>query len=323
MSENMPENMPLSGSPQMRSLEIPEGLDGERVDSALARALGLSRTMVAQAAERGGIFVNGKPVDKSARLTAGDFIEIEIVNGSRRSFELDAIDLPELGILYSDDDIVVIDKPMGVAAHPSVGWSGPTVVGILTARGVSLSHLAPPERSGIVHRLDVGTSGLMVVAKSDRAYVSLKEQFRARNVRKIYHAIVQGHPDPVRGTIDAPIDRHPRDEFKFAVVADGKPSITHYQTLESFAGATLVEIELETGRTHQIRVHFAALRHPLIGDLMYGADPIFAKTLGLTRQWLHAHQLTFAHPADGQERSFTSEYPSDLAAALASLRNRS
>jgi 23S rRNA pseudouridine1911/1915/1917 synthase len=163
----------------------------------------------------------------------------------------------------------------------------------------------------------------MVVAKSDRAYLSLKEQFRSRTVKKTYHAIVQGHPDPTRGTIDAPIDRHPRDEFKFAVVADGKPSITHYQTLESFAGATLVEIELETGRTHQIRVHFAALRHPLIGDLMYGADPVFAKALGLTRQWLHAHRLTFLHPADGQERSYISAYPADLEAALASLRSQS
>ena len=304
-------------------MEIPEGLDGERVDAALARALGLSRTMVAAAAERGGIFVNGKRVDKSARLAAGDLIEIEIIQEGSRGVELDTADIPELHIVHSDEDILVIDKPLGVAAHPSIGWIGPTVVGVLTARGVSLSQLAPSERAGIVHRLDVGTSGLMVVAKSDRAYISLKEQFRSRQVRKIYHAIVQGHPDPTRGTIDAPIDRHPRDEFKFAVVADGKPSITHYQTLESFAGATLVEVELETGRTHQIRVHFAALRHPLVGDLMYGADPAFAKSLGLTRQWLHAHQLTFTHPGSGQEASFISAYPADLASALASLRNPS
>lgn len=304
-------------------MEIPEGLDGERVDAALARALGLSRTMVAAAAERGGIFVNGKRVDKSARLAAGDLIEIEIIQESARGVELDTADIPELHIVHSDEDILVIDKPLGVAAHPSIGWIGPTVVGVLTARGVSLSQLAPSERAGIVHRLDVGTSGLMVIAKSDRAYISLKEQFRSRQVRKIYHAIVQGHPDPTRGTIDAPIDRHPRDEFKFAVVADGKPSITHYQTLESFAGATLVEVELETGRTHQIRVHFAALRHPLVGDLMYGADPAFAKSLGLTRQWLHAHQLTFTHPSTGQEVSFVSTYPADLASALASLRNPS
>lgn len=312
----------MSQTGAIRTLEIPEGLDGERVDVALARALGFSRTMIATAAERGNILVNGKPVDKSARLGAGDLIEIEIVQEVDRGAKIEVVDLDELQIIYSDDDVLVIDKPLGVAAHPSVGWSGPTVVGILMARGVTLSHLAPPERVGIVHRLDVGTSGLMVVAKSDRAYLSLKEQFRSRTVKKTYHAIVQGHPDPTRGTIDAPIDRHPRDEFKFAVVADGKPSITHYQTLESFAGATLVEIELETGRTHQIRVHFAALRHPLIGDLMYGADPVFAKSLGLTRQWLHAHRLTFLHPADGQERSYISAYPADLEAALASLRSQ-
>ncbi|MFM8254407.1 MAG: RluA family pseudouridine synthase [Actinomycetota bacterium] len=313
----------MSQTGAIRTLEIPEGLDGERVDVALARALGFSRTMIATAAERGNILVNGKPVDKSARLGAGDLIEIEIVQEVDRGAKIEVVDLDELQIIYSDDDVLVIDKPLGVAAHPSVGWSGPTVVGILMARGITLSHLAPPERAGIVHRLDVGTSGLMVVAKSDRAYLSLKEQFRSRTVKKTYHAIVQGHPDPTRGTIDAPIDRHPRDEFKFAVVADGKPSITHYQTLESFAGATLVEIELETGRTHQIRVHFAALRHPLIGDLMYGADPVFAKALGLTRQWLHAHRLTFLHPADGQEGSYISAYPADLEAALASLRSQS
>lgn len=313
----------MSDTKQIRTLEIPEGLDGERVDVALARALGFSRTMIAAAAERGGIFVNGKQVDKSARLAAGDLIEIEIVQNVDRGPNIDVADFADLKVIYSDDDLLVIDKPLGVAAHPSIGWSGPTVVGILMARGVELSHLAPSERAGIVHRLDVGTSGLMVVAKSDRAYQSLKEQFRSRTVKKIYHAIVQGHPDPTRGTIDAPIDRHPRDEFKFAVVADGKPSITHYKTLESFAGASLVEVELETGRTHQIRVHFAALRHPLVGDLMYGADPIFAKSLDLSRQWLHAARLTFSHPADGQDRSFTSPYPPDLEAALASLRNAS
>lgn len=310
----------MSTTNQVRTLEIPEGLDGERVDVALARALGFSRTMIAAAAERGGIIVNGKQVDKSARLVAGDLIEIEIIHDANKGPQIDVADLADLQVIYSDEDLLVIDKPLGVAAHPSVGWSGPTVVGILLARGITLSNLAPAERAGIVHRLDVGTTGLMVVAKSDRAYQSLKEQFRSRTVKKIYHAVVQGHPDPTRGTIDAPIDRHPRDEFKFAVVADGKPSITHYQTLESFAGATLVEVELETGRTHQIRVHFAALRHPLVGDLMYGADPVFAKSLGLTRQWLHASRLTFIHPADGQERTYTSAYPADLASALASLR---
>jgi 23S rRNA pseudouridine1911/1915/1917 synthase len=231
-----------------------------------------------------------------------------------------ATDVSELEIIYEDSDLLIIDKPIGVAAHPSVGWTGPTIVGVLASRGVALSTSGPAERQGIVHRLDVGTTGLMVVAKSENAYSSLKEQFRAREVSKIYHAVVQGHPDPTRGTIDAPINRHPREEFKFAVVADGKPSITHYETVEAFPGATLVEIELETGRTHQIRVHFAALRHPLVGDLMYGADPTLASRLGLSRQWLHAVRLNFTHPASGESVTFTSKYPADLEAALGLLR---
>jgi len=168
-----------------------------------------------------------------------------------------------------------------------------------------------------VHRLDVGTSGLMVVACSDRAYRSLKAQFRDRTVEKVYHALVQGHPDPSSGTIDAPIGRHPHADHKFAVVAHGKPSITHYDTLEAFPHASLVEVHLETGRTHQIRVHAAAIRHPCCGDLLYGADPVLAQRLGLHRQWLHAHRLEFDHPGTGERVSFTSEYPNDLQDALA------
>ena len=156
----------------------------------------------------------------------------------------------------------------------------------------------------------------MVVAKSEHAYTVLKRAFKERTVDKGYHALVQGHPDPIDGTIDAPIDRHPKHDYKFAVVAGGRPSVTHYETLEAFRAASLVDIRLETGRTHQIRVHFSALRHPCVGDLTYGADPVLAKRLGLTRQWLHARRLGFDHPADGRWVEFTSEYPDDLRAAL-------
>jgi len=305
---------------EVRSISAPEGVDGERLDSAVARMLGFSRTTVAEMAENGAISINGREVNKSHRVSAGDLIEVVISTVVRVPLEVIATDVPELEIIYEDSDLLIIDKPMGVAAHPSVGWTGPTIVGVLASRGVALSTSGPAERQGIVHRLDVGTTGLMVVAKSENAYSSLKEQFRAREVSKIYHAVVQGHPDPSRGTIDAPINRHPREEFKFAVVADGKPSITHYETVEGFPGATLVEIELETGRTHQIRVHFAALRHPLVGDLMYGADPTLASRLGLTRQWLHAVRLNFTHPASGESVTFTSKYPDDLEAALGLLR---
>ena len=163
----------------------------------------------------------------------------------------------------------------------------------------------------------------MVVAKSEHAYSVLKRAFKERTVSKGYHALVQGHPDPTRGTIDAPIDRHPRYDYKFAVVTGGKPSITHYEVIEAFRAASLVDVQLETGRTHQIRVHFSAMRHPCVGDLTYGADPVLARRLGLTRQWLHARTLGFAHPADGRWVEFTSEYPADLAAALDILRAES
>ncbi len=223
-------------------------------------------------------------------------------------------------IVYDDDDVIVVDKPVGVAAHPSPGWTGATVLGGLAGAGFRVSTSGSAERQGIVHRLDVGTSGLMVVAKSDRAYTSLKRAFKDREVEKIYHAMVQGHPDPLTGTVDAPIDRHPSSDWKWAVVANGKPSITHYDTLEAHRAASLLEIRLETGRTHQIRVHMAALRHPCVGDLTYGADPTLAARLGLTRQWLHAVRLGFEHPSSGERVLFTSEYPDDLAQSLAALR---
>jgi 23S rRNA pseudouridine1911/1915/1917 synthase len=221
-----------------------------------------------------------------------------------------------MSIVYDDDDIVVVDKPVGVAAHPSPGWSGPTVVGGLAGAGFRVSTSGAAERQGVVHRLDVGTSGLMVVAKSERAYTVLKRQFRTRTVDKVYHALVQGHPDPSRGTIDAPIDRHPGHDARWAVVAGGRPSVTHYDTLEAFPAASLLEIHLETGRTHQIRVHMSALRHPCVGDLAYGADPTLAARLGLQRQWLHAVRLGFEHPDTGEHVEFESPYPADLKHAL-------
>src|SRR6202000_1499833 len=188
------------------------------------------------------------------------------------------------------------DKPVCVAPPPSPGWTGPPVVGGLAAAGITLATSGAAERQGVVHRLDAGTTGVMVVAKSEHASTVLKRAFKERTVDKRYSALVQGHPDPTSGTIDAPIDRHPSADYKFAVVAGGRPSVTHYETVEAFRAATLLDIHLETGRTHQIRVHMAAVRHPCAGDLTYGADPVLAKHLGLTRQWLHARQLGFAHP---------------------------
>ncbi|MBE7698956.1 RluA family pseudouridine synthase [Oerskovia sp. Sa1BUA8] len=306
---------------QVRSLPVPDGLAGERVDAALARLLGLSRTRAAEVAAAGGVRVDGREVGKSDRLVAGAWLEVEIPDEPEASTpQIVAEPVPGMKIVYDDDDVVVIDKPVGVAAHPSPGWTGPTVVGALIAAGYRISTSGAAERQGIVHRLDVGTSGLMVVAKSELAYSVLKRAFKERTVEKVYHALVQGHPEPTTGTIDAPIGRHPSADYKFAVTAEGKPSVTHYEVLEMLPAASLVEVHLETGRTHQIRVHFSALRHPCVGDLTYGADPVLAKKVGLTRQWLHAVQLGFEHPATGQWTQVTSEYPEDLARALEVVR---
>lgn len=307
--------------PEVRTLPVPDGLVGERVDAALSRMLGLSRTRAAELAEAGRIRLDGVEIGKSARLTADSWLEIELADPTPApSTSVVAHDVPELRVAYEDDDVVVVDKPVGVAAHPSPGWTGPTVVGVLAARGYRISTSGAAERQGVVHRLDVGTSGLMVVAKSEHAYTVLKRAFKERTVEKVYHALAQGHPEPTTGTIDAPIGRHPGQDWKFAVVADGKPSVTHYEVLEMLPAASLCEVHLETGRTHQIRVHFAALRHPLVGDLTYGADPALAQRVTLTRQWLHAVRLGFHHPADGRWLEIVSEYPADLEHALETLR---
>jgi 23S rRNA pseudouridine1911/1915/1917 synthase len=303
---------------ESRSLPVPDGLAGERVDAGIARMLGFSRSFAADIAEGGGVTMDGITLGKSDRLVAGAWLAVEWQ--PREAPIVVPIAVPDLSVVYDDDDLVVIDKPVGVAAHPSVGWEGPTVLGALAAAGFRISTSGAQERAGIVHRLDAGTSGLMVVAKSERAYTELKRQFHDREVSKIYHAVVQGHPDPSAGTIDAPIGRHPGSSWKFAVTSDGKPSVTHYETLEAFPAASLLEVRLESGRTHQIRVHMAAQRHPCVGDAMYGADPVLSARLGLARQWLHAKRLGFRHPGTGEYVEFESQYPGDLQHALDVLR---
>jgi len=303
---------------ELRTLSVPEGVAGERIDSALTRVLGLSRTAVVKLLEDGDITTGGKAMPKSDRVTAGQIIDV-LMPAPINTDPIPLTPLEGLTIVYDDQDIVVIDKPIGCAAHPSPGWTGPTVVGALMAAGYSISTSGPAERQGIVHRLDVGTSGLMIVAKSDKAFHVLKDAFRNRTVDKIYHAMVQGHMDPTTGTIDAPIDRHPKEDHRFAVMATGKESITHYEVIEFYRGVSMVKIELETGRTHQIRVHFSALHHPLVGDTTYGADPVLAKSLQMSRPWLHAAELRFAHPVTGQALNFHAPYPADLTRSLALL----
>ena len=300
---------------EVKNLSIPEGLNQERVDAALSRLLGLSRNVIVGLIDAGEVSKSGKVVGKSDRVIAGDQLEI-LLPAVKGEAKLTATPIDGLKVVFDDDYLIVINKPVGIAAHPSPGWKGATVVGAIFAAGYQLATSGAAERQGVVHRLDVGTSGLMVVAKNEISYAHLKDQFRQRTVSKVYHALVQGHMDPTVGTIDAPIDRHPREDYRFAVVANGKPSITHYKTLEVFPAVTSLEIELETGRTHQIRVHFSALHHPLVGDLTYGADPALATRLGISRPWLHAKELGFTHPASGERLSFTADYPEDLTRSL-------
>lgn len=304
---------------ESRLLPVPDGLAGERVDAGLAKLLGLSRSVCAEMITDGLVSQNGKVVSKSDRLMPEAYLEVTLPQPKNR-LEIVPVEVEDFKIIYQDEDIIVIDKPAGVASHPSVGWDGPTVPGALLALGIQIATSGAQERQGIVQRLDVGTSGLMTLAKSEVAYSRLKQAFRDRTVHKVYHAIIQGLADPLAGTFDAPIGRHPKAEFKFAVMNDGKHSVTHYETLEAFPSASLVEVVLETGRTHQIRVHFSAFRHPLVGDSMYGADPKLAAKVQLDRQWLHAKKLSFVHPTKGENVEFESEYPAELVKALDILR---
>lgn len=301
-----------------RFLPVPDGLAGERVDTALSRMLGISRSRAGELAAAGYVLSGGRVLGKSDRLMAGSMLDVTLPE--ERPVEVVPTPVEHFEILYQDADIIVIDKPVGVAAHASPGWKGPTVLGALLAAGYPITTSGAAERQGIVQRLDVGTSGVMVVAQSETAYSVLKQAFRDRSPTKVYHALVQGHPDPLRGTIDAPIGRHPGSDWKMAVVADGRASVTHYEMLEMMPSASLLEIHLETGRTHQIRVHLAAIGHPCVGDLTYGADPRLARRTGLTRQWLHAVSLTFTHPRSGRLVTFRSAYPPDLLRALETLR---
>ena len=310
----------MSTAAEHRTLPIPDGMAGERIDAALARMFGLSRTRAADLIAEGLVLIDGAAVSKSERVVPGALLEVTIPSA------VDPLEVvPEIvegiKIVHDDEAIVVIDKPVGVAVHPSPGWTGPTVVGHLKAAGFRISTSGAKEREGIVQRLDVGTSGLMVIAKSEHAYSVLKNAFRNRTPTKVYHALVQGHPDPLEGTVEAPIGRHPKHDYKMAVMADGRHSVTHYETLEAHRFASLLEIHLETGRTHQIRVHMSALKHPCVGDLTYGADPALARRVGLERQWLHAVRLGFEHPSTGEYVEFESTYPEDLQRALDVIRD--
>ena len=300
---------------------VPDALAGQRVDVVASRVTGHSRSRVAELIAAGGMLLDGETVKRASQIvTAGAMLELVTDPRPTRVVARPRL-VGGLEIIHEDRDIVVVDKPAGVAAHPSLGWEGPSVPEHLAAAGIAIATSGAPERQGVVSRLDVGTSGLMVLARSERAYSVLKQAFRDKAVDKTYQALVQGHPDPFSGTIDAPIGRHPGHEWKMAIVEGGRESVTHYETLEAHRAATLVEVRLETGRTHQIRVHFAAIGHPCCGDPLYGSDPALAGRLGLDRQWLHATHLAFEHPLEGNRVEFESRPPQDLEHALREVRS--
>jgi 23S rRNA pseudouridine1911/1915/1917 synthase len=301
-----------------RVVPAPDALVGKRFDVAVGKMLGISRAQAALLVETNQARVLNRDMHKSSTLLYGDTVEFDI---AQEDHILEPI-ASDMEIVYEDDDIVIVDKPVGVAAHTSAGWTGPTVLGSLLDRGVHITSLGAAGRRGIVSRLDVGTSGLMLVCKSDFAYKEMRRQFATHEVVKIYHALVQGNLKDDKATIDAPIGRAKASDFRFTITPIGKEAITHWDVLERFGEATLVSVNLETGRTHQIRVHFSSIGHPLAGDPMYGANPVFSAELGLQRQWLHAMKLEFRHPRTKLWTTVTSHYPADLRHALEILQTK-
>ena len=297
----------------------------QRLDQYLASQIAeVSRARVQQLIERGEVLVNGAAAKASLRLKGEERITI---TGPPQAPPLRALaeEIP-LDIVYEDDDLAIVNKPAGMMVHAGAGATDDarnrgTLVNALLHHFQALSGIGGELRPGIVHRLDRSSSGLMVVAKNDEAHRQLAKQFSARQVHKTYLALVHGWPKQDRGTVQSAIGRHTQKRTRMTTRGfGGRDAVTHYlvkRKIDSPYGKfALLEVKIETGRTHQIRVHMTAVRHPCCGDLLYGADPVLASRLGLTRQWLHAVRLSFAHPATGAEVTFESAYPEDLARAL-------
>jgi 23S rRNA pseudouridine1911/1915/1917 synthase len=290
---------------------IPVELAGLRLDQALARLMpGESRTRLARLIEAGHVRVDGEAASVRLKLKSGEAVEVELVpRPAETAYRPEAM---ELAVLHEDEDVLVIDKPAGLVVHPGSGnWDG-TLLNALLHHAPGAEHLP---RAGIVHRLDKDTSGLLVVAKNEVAQQALVRQLQARTVKRTYLAVVRGRIAKP-GKVDAPIGRHPVHRTKMAVVESGKPAVTHYRVREAFAAHTLLECDLETGRTHQIRVHLASIGHPLEGDPAYaGRGPRL-----LERQALHAWKLAFTHPRTGELARFEAQVPADLRGLLDALR---
>ncbi len=298
---------------------VPEALGGERLDRVVAIVADASRAEVTRWISSGRVSIDGTAVtDRSMRVTAG--MQLGIDQPERIEQRPRGAPDVRFAVVHSDDDVIVVDKPAGLVVHPGHGHPGGTLVNGLLARYPEVARVGDPQRPGIVHRLDRGTSGLLVVARSERSHRALVDALARHEVRRSYLAVVLGHPESGRGLIDAPIGRSPSHATRMAVVSGGRAARTRYEVLERFTRprrAALLRFDLETGRTHQIRVHGAAIGHPVLGDSTYGGG---TSTVGLARPFLHAAALAFVHPGSGEELSFESELPEDLTAVLATFQ---
>lgn len=310
---------PGPGSVEGRSIVVPAALAGERVDRVVAMLTGLARAEVAALVEAGAVRVGGRAVpSRSRRLVEGDRVEVDVPQPV-------GLGPPQpnpgvaVVVVVEDDDVVVVDKPAGLVVHPGAGHTGDTLVNGLLARYPELAGVGDPARPGIVHRLDAGTSGLLAVAHTPRAYDTLVAQLASRTVERYYDALVLGSVESPSGLVDAPIGRSAVDPTRMAVVSDGRQARTRYEVRARYASpvpTTLLACRLETGRTHQIRVHLAAIGHPVVGDARYGGD---RPALAAGRPFLHAAHLAFAHPVSGERIEAFSPLPDDLLALLDGL----
>lgn len=298
---------------------LPAALAGERLDRVVALIADVSRTAAATAVRAGAVRVDGEVATSGkVRLDTGAVVEIDPAAFPRTALPVGEAGV-RFGVVHADAGVIVVDKPAGLVVHPGAGRATGTLVNGLLHRFPELAGVGDPLRPGIVHRLDAGSSGLLVVARTGAAHDALVGQFASRRAGRRYDAVVWGHPEAPHGIIDAPIGRDPADPLRMAVVVDGKPARTEYQVIERFvAPGRLARLSctLQTGRTHQIRVHLAAVGHPLVGDPAYGER---RTTLGLTRPFLHAAELSFDHPTTGERLTFTSPLPADLATFLTTL----
>jgi 23S rRNA pseudouridine1911/1915/1917 synthase len=301
------------------TITVPETAEG-RIDRYLADVSGLSRSYVQKLITEGHVTTDGEPIKANEPVVTGQVVELEIPEP--KPLELEAEEIP-ISVVYEDDDLLIVDKASGLVVHPAPGHSGGTLVNALLARGTKYGGIAGVQRPGIVHRLDRDTSGLLMVAKNDKAQHSLMAQLKDRDVKKTYMALVQGSVVANTGRVEAPIGRDPHHRTRMAVVPTGRPAMTGYRVRERFAGWSLLELDLITGRTHQIRVHLTAIGHPVAGDPLYGTGTSKRGPDGLERLFLHSWQIELHSPEDNHLIRATAPLPPELEAVLADLRRRS